>query len=32
LLGDGARVVAFRRRFIAPAASGKFSLLRPLVR
>ncbi|HEY0943958.1 MAG TPA: CoF synthetase [Opitutaceae bacterium] len=29
-LGDGARVVAFRRRFIAPAGSGKFSLLKPL--
>ena len=28
LLGDGARVAAFRRRFIAPAASGKFSLLK----
>jgi phenylacetate-CoA ligase len=32
LLGDGARVVAFRRRFIAPAASGKFALLKPLSR
>jgi phenylacetate-CoA ligase len=31
-LGDGARVVAFRRRFIAPAASGKFSLMKPLAR
>lgn len=31
-LGDGARVVAFRRRFIAPAASGKFSLLKPLAK
>lgn len=30
LLGDKARVNAFRRRRIAPAASGKFSLLRPL--
>ena len=30
LLGGGARVAAFRRRFIAPAASGKFSLLKPL--
>jgi phenylacetate-CoA ligase len=29
-LGPGARVVAFRRRFIAPAASGKFALLKPL--
>jgi phenylacetate-CoA ligase len=32
LLGGGARVNAFRRRFIAPAASGKFALLKPLVR
>lgn len=32
LLGDGARVNAFRRRHIAPAASGKFALLKPLVR
>jgi len=32
LLGDGARVSAFRRRFIAPAASGKFSLLKPLAK
>jgi phenylacetate-CoA ligase len=32
LLGEGARVNAFRRRFIAPAASGKFSLLKPLAR
>lgn len=31
-LGSGARVNAFRRRFIAPAASGKFSLLKPLVK
>ncbi len=30
LLGDGVRVNAFRRRFIAPAASGKFALLKPL--
>ncbi len=30
-LGDGARVAAFRRRFIAPAASGKFALLKPQV-
>lgn len=30
VLGDGARVVAFRRRVIAPAASGKFALLKPL--
>jgi phenylacetate-CoA ligase len=32
MLGAGARVVAFRRRFIAPAASGKFSLLKPLAK
>jgi len=32
LLGGGARVNAFRRKFIAPAASGKFSLLKPLAR
>ena len=32
LIGAGARVNAFRRRFIAPAASGKFSLLKPLVK
>jgi phenylacetate-CoA ligase len=32
LLGDGARVAAFRRRFIAPAASGKFALLKPLAK
>ena len=30
MLGDGVRVNAFRRRMIAPAASGKFSLLKPL--
>jgi len=30
VLGDGARVNAFRRRVIAPAASGKFALLKPL--
>jgi phenylacetate-CoA ligase len=30
LLGGGARVAAFRRKFITPAASGKFSLLKPL--
>src|SRR4051812_9369496 len=30
MLGDGARVNAFRRKFIAPAASGKFTLLKPL--
>lgn len=32
LLGGGARVAAFRRKFISPAASGKFALLKPLVR
>jgi phenylacetate-CoA ligase len=30
MLGHGVRVNAFRRRVIAPAASGKFSLLKPL--
>ncbi len=30
LLGAGARVNSFRRKSIAPAASGKFSLLKPL--
>jgi phenylacetate-CoA ligase len=30
MLGAGVRVNAFRRRCIAPAASGKFSLLKPL--
>ncbi len=32
LLGGGARVNAFRRRSIPPAASGKFALLKPLGR
>jgi phenylacetate-CoA ligase len=32
LLGHGARVNAFRRKFIAPAASGKFALLKPLAK
>jgi phenylacetate-CoA ligase len=32
LLGPGVRVVAFRRKSIAPAASGKFALLKPLAR
>jgi phenylacetate-CoA ligase len=32
VLGSGIRVSAFRRRVIAPAASGKFSLLKPLAR
>jgi len=31
LLGGGARVNAFRRKFIAPAANGKFALLKPQV-
>lgn len=31
VLGGGARVNAFRRRAMAPAASGKFALLRPQV-
>lgn len=30
VLGEGVRVSAFRRRVIAPAASGKFALLKPL--
>lgn len=32
VLGEGARVVAFRRRVLAPAASGKFMLFKPLAR
>jgi len=32
VLGDGARVVAFRRRQLAPAGSGKFALLKSLGR
>lgn len=32
VLGDGARVAAFRKRLIAPAASGKFALLKPLAK
>lgn len=31
LLGQGVRVNAFRRKFITPAASGKFVLLKPLI-
>ena len=31
-LGDDARVALFRRKFIQPAASGKFALLKPLAR
>jgi phenylacetate-CoA ligase len=30
VLGEDARVSLFRRRFIQPAASGKFALLKPL--
>lgn len=30
VIGPGVRVNAFRRRLIAPAASGKFALLKPL--
>lgn len=32
MLGEGIRVNAFRRRVIAPTASGKFALLKPLAR
>jgi phenylacetate-CoA ligase len=32
MLGGGHRVNAFRRKFIAPAASGKFALLKPLAK
>ena len=32
VLGDGARVNAFRRKTVSPAASGKFALLKPLIR
>jgi phenylacetate-CoA ligase len=32
LIGGGARVAAFRKKFIAPAASGKFALLKPLAK
>ncbi|HWA08214.1 MAG TPA: CoF synthetase [Opitutaceae bacterium] len=32
LLGAGVRVNAFRKKFIAPAASGKFALLKPLAK
>jgi len=32
VLGEGIRVSLFRRKFIQPAASGKFALLKPLAR
>jgi phenylacetate-CoA ligase len=32
MLGGATRVNAFRRKFIAPAASGKFALLKPIAR
>ena len=32
VLGEGVRVGLFRRKFIQPAASGKFALLKPLAR
>lgn len=32
MIGGGARVNAFRRKFLSPAASGKFALLKPLAR
>jgi len=32
VLGEGVRVTLFRRKFIQPAASGKFALLKPLSR
>lgn len=32
VLGENSRVAVFRRKFIQPAASGKFSLLKPLAR
>jgi len=32
MLGGGARVNAFRRKALAPAASGKFALLKPLAK
>ena len=31
-MGEGMRVNLFRRKFIQPASSGKFSLLKPLAR
>ena len=32
VLGPGVRVALFRRKFLQPAASGKFALLKPLAR
>lgn len=32
VLGEGARVTLFRRKFVQPAASGKFALLKPLAK
>jgi phenylacetate-CoA ligase len=32
MVGGGARVNAFRRKFLTPAASGKFALLKPLAK
>jgi phenylacetate-CoA ligase len=32
LLGEGSRVNAFRRKSLAPSASGKFALIKPLAR
>lgn len=32
VLGDGMRVNAFRRRFLQPGSSGKFSLVKPLAK
>jgi phenylacetate-CoA ligase len=32
VLGENVRVNAFRKRFIAPASSGKFALLKPLAK
>jgi len=32
VLGEGVQVSLFRRKFIQPAASGKFALLKPLAR
>ena len=32
VLGEGVRVNAFRRKFLQPGSSGKFSLLKPLAK